>query len=54
MEGSRVVGNLEVSRLRKEDAAKEKEKRQRDAARDAKGSRGGQAVVVGWAGGVMQ
>ena len=54
MECSRVIDNLEVDRLRKEDAAKEKEKRQRDAARAAKGAQGKQAVVVAWAGGVMQ
>ena len=40
MEGSGVIVNLEVDRLRKEDAAKEKKTRQRDADRAAKGAQG--------------
>ena len=41
-------------RLRKGDAAKEKGKRQRDAARAGNGAKGKQAEVVGWTGGVAQ
>ena len=52
MEGLRVIDNLEVDRLRKENAAKEEEKRQRGAARAANGAQGEQ--VVGWAGRVVQ
>ena len=54
MEGSRVIDNLEVDRLGGGDAAKEEEKRRRDAAMAAKGAQWEQAVVVGWAGGVVQ
>ena len=53
MEGLRVIDNLEVDRLRKENAAKEEEKRQRKAAKVARAS-GEQGVVVGCAGGVAR
>ena len=43
-----------MGRLREEDAATEEEKRQKDATRATKGAQGKQAVVVGWAGGVVR
>ena len=42
---------MEVDRLREKDVAKEK--RQSDATRATNGAQGEQAVVVGWAGGVV-
>ena len=54
MEDLRVIDNLEQDRLREEDVAKEEEKRQRDAAKAARGSWGGSGVVVGCAGGVVR
>ena len=45
---------MEVDRLRKGDAAKEMERRQRDAARTTKGAQGEKAAVVEWVGGVVQ
>ena len=49
------IDNLEVVSLREEDVSKEEEKMQRDAARAARGCRGGGVgVVVGWAGGVVR
>ena len=53
MEGSRVINNLGVDRLREKDAATEGEKKQRDA-RAAKGAQVEQTVVVGWAGEMVQ
>ena len=41
----RVIDNLEQDRLREEDVAKEEERRQREAARAARGSWG---EVQGW------
>ena len=54
MESSRAIDNLEADRLRKENAAKEEEKKQRDASRTAKGAQGEQVVVVRWASRVVQ
>ena len=51
MQGSRVIDNLKVDKLREEGAAKEEEKRQRGP--QMVQGRGGMAVV-GWAGGVVQ
>ena len=54
MEGSRAIDNLEVDRLREESAAKQEEKRKRDASRAAGGARGEQIAVAGWGGGAVQ
>ena len=45
---------MEEDRLREEYVAKEEEKRQREAARAARGSWGCPGVVVGCAGGVVR
>ena len=45
---------MEEDRLREENVAKEEKKRQREAARAARGSRRGAGLVVGWAGGVVR
>ena len=49
-----TIDNLEVGRLREESAAKQGEKRERDASRAAGGARGEQIVVAGWDGGSVQ
>ena len=52
MEGSRVIDNLELDRLREENVTKEEGKRQKDAARDGLwGVMGGDRMVPeGWGG----
>ena len=54
MEDLRVIDNLEEDRLREEDVAKEEKRRQREAARAARGGRRGAGLVVGRAGGVVR
>ena len=51
---SRVIDNLEVDRLREEDAAKEEEKRQGKLLRLQGGQGGDEPLVVGWAGMVVR
>ena len=48
MEGSRVIDNLEVDRLRGEDATKEEEKRQGKLLGLQRVAGVGAGVVVGW------
>ena len=54
MEDLRVIDNLEEDRLGEEDVAKEEIRRQREAARAARGGRRGTGLVGGWAGGVVR
>ena len=54
MEDLRVIDNLEEDILWEEDVAKEKKRRQREAARAARGGRRGAGLAVGWAGGVVR